>query len=230
MKLEGHYTVAAPQASVWSVLQDPALLARILPGCEKLELLGENKYGAAVKLQIGPLQGAFTGAITLSDIKEPDSYRMSFDGKGALGFVKGTGTVHLVPQGSSTRVEYAGDATIGGRIASVGQRLVESSARALIEQTFDTLTPIAQSITPAAPPASSSSVSGDSTTAPPPVTPMTAADVVIRRPSQVEFGMGVLKHMFEDAVPEPYRVPVLAGLGLLVLLMLSSLLSALFDN
>jgi len=120
MKLEGHYRVAASPTSVWTVLQDPTLLARVLPGCEKLELLGEHKYGAAVKIQVGPLQGTFTGIIVLSDIATPDSYRMSFDGKGALGFVKGQGTVHLSTEEGATLVKYAGDATIGGRIASVG--------------------------------------------------------------------------------------------------------------
>ncbi len=225
MKLEGQYQVAAPQTNVWTVLQDPTFLARILPGCEKLEQIGENKYTAAVKIQVGPMQGTFTGVITLSDIVVPSSYRMDFDGKGTLGFVKGQGTVNLTEQNSGTHVQYSGEATIGGRIAAVGQRLMESSARALIEQTFDLMTPIAQSLTPPA-------VSSDSGASPQRPSTSTinldAAPMAVRRPSQMEFGMGILKHMYEDTVPEPYRAPVLIVLGLAVLFVLNSLLNAIF--
>jgi hypothetical protein len=252
MKLDGKYTVAAPREHVWNILQDPSLLARVLPGCEKLEALGDDKYSAAVKIQVGPLQGSFAGTIALAEMVTPESYRMTFDGKGALGFVKGTGTVRLVEQGGggATDVHYAGDASIGGRIATVGQRLMETSARALIEQTFDALTPIAQAMAAQAVAAQSAQGSASSTPNSTPngtpngaapgmgvsglgggaATAFNAADIPVRRPSQVEFGLGVLRHMFEDTVPEQYRTPVLIALVLVVALVLISLFGSSSDS
>jgi uncharacterized protein len=234
MKLTGQYQVPAPQANVWAVLQDPALLARVLPGCEKLEQVEENKYSAVVKIQVGPLQGTFAGTITLSDIVAPTSYRMIFDGKGALGFVKGEGTVNLSDDAGATHVDYAGDATIGGKLAAVGQRLVEASARALISQTFDALTPIAQALTPAAPKtpdsAPGTNTSTSTSSSPPSTGTVTTANVAVRRPSQVEFGLGVLKHMYDDAVPEPYRAPGLILIGMVLAFIVISLLNAVSDR
>jgi carbon monoxide dehydrogenase subunit G len=231
MKLEGHYNVPAPQGSVWNVLQDPSLLARVLPGCEKLELVEDNKYSAVVKIQVGPLQGTFAGTITLNDIVTPTSYRMVFDGKGALGFVKGEGTVTLSEQMGGTHVEYAGDATIGGKLAAVGQRLVEASARALISQTFDALTPIAQALTPSTPPPpAASGTNTPPSPSPPSANAVTTANVVVRRPSQVEFGLGVLKHMYDDSVPEPYRAPGLILIGMVLAFILISLLNGISDR
>jgi carbon monoxide dehydrogenase subunit G len=226
MKLEGDYTVPAPRPQVWAVLQDPALLARVLPGCEKLEPLGNDQYKAGVKIQVGPLQGAFEGTIALTQIVTPESYRMSFDGKGALGFVKGIGSVQLTEQGASTLISYAGDATTGGKIATVGQRLMETSAKALIKQTFDAITPIAQAMIP--PPTPTTSTPPDSAVPATPVIPVVPADIPVQRPSQVAFGLGIMKHMFEDSVPESYRLPVLAGGGLLIVLFIVWLLDRIF--
>jgi hypothetical protein len=221
MKLEGKYRVPAPRPQVWTVLQDANLLARVLPGCEKLETVGENKYSAVVKIQVGPLQGTFSGTILLGDMVAPESYTMDFDGKGALGFVKGKGAVRLVEVEGATDVHYTGDASIGGRIASVGQRLMETSARALIEQTFDLLTPIAQSLVP--PPAA-----GDVASAP--VAPVVPPDLPIQRQSQIAFGLGVLRHMYEDAVPPTYRTPLLVGAGVVGLLIVWAVVSAIFGR
>jgi uncharacterized protein len=226
MKLEGDYTVPAPRPQVWAVLQDPALLARVLPGCEKLEPLGNDQYKAGVKIQVGPLQGNFEGTIALSEIVTPESYRMTFDGKGALGFVKGTGSVQLSEQGAGTLISYAGDAATGGKIATVGQRLMETSAKALIKQTFDAITPIAQAMIP--PPTSSASAATDSGVSSAPVIPVVPADIPVQRPSQVAFGLGIMKHMFEDSVPQPYRMPVLIGGGVLLLLVVLWLLNQIF--
>src|SRR5262245_37321960 len=139
MKLDGSYTFDAPRDVVWEALLDPEVLARVMPGCEKLEQVGENEYKGTLKIKVGPVQGAFEGLVTLSDINPPDSYHMSVDGKGGPGFMRGEGQVILEPQGDATIMHYTGEAQVGGRIASVGQRLLDSSAKALTRQSLDGL-------------------------------------------------------------------------------------------
>ena len=139
MKLEGTYTFDAPCEVVWQALLDPEVLGRVMPGGEALEKIGENEYKAVLKIRVGPVQGQFEGLVTLLDINPPESYRMQVSGKGAPGFMKGEGQVRLEDQGSSTLMHYSGEAQVGGRIASVGQRLLESSAKALTRQSLDGL-------------------------------------------------------------------------------------------
>ena len=140
MKIDGSYTFAAPRDVVWPMLLDPQVLANVMPGCEKLEEIGENQYKGVLKIKVGPVQGKFNGKVTLTDINEPDSYNMDVDGKGPAGFVKGTGGLVLSDgENGSTVMTYKGDAKVGGRIASVGQRLIDTSAKAIIRQSLDGL-------------------------------------------------------------------------------------------
>ena len=139
MKIAGDYTFEAPRDLVWEALNDPNVLAQIMPGCEKLVQLGENEYEGALNIKVGPVQGVFQGLIKLTDISAPESYKMQVDGKGAPGFVKGVGGVVLEDQGDATLMHYDGDAQVGGRIASVGQRLIDSSAKSIIKQSLEGL-------------------------------------------------------------------------------------------
>lgn len=139
MKIAGEYLFEGPQDVVWDTLMDPDVLASVLPGCEKLERVGEDEYEGALEIKIGPVQGAFKGKVKLSDIVKPDSYTMRVDGQGASGFVNATGHLELRPEDGQTHVDYEGDAQVGGRLAAVGQRLVESSAKAIIKQSLDGL-------------------------------------------------------------------------------------------
>ena len=139
MKIAGDYTFEAPRDLVWEALNDPNVLAQIMPGCEKLVQLGENEYEGALNIKVGPVQGVFQGLIKLTDISAPESYKMQVDGKGAPGFVKGVGGVVLEDQGDTTLMHYDGDAQVGGRIASVGQRLIDSSAKSIIKQSLEGL-------------------------------------------------------------------------------------------
>jgi hypothetical protein len=109
-----------------------------MPGCEKLELV-DGHYVGDIKVKVGPIQGNFTGKVDLKDKVEPESYTMVVDGRGAPGFVKATAHVKLAAEGDATRVHYDTDAQIGGKIASVGQRLLEASARAIVAQSLDGL-------------------------------------------------------------------------------------------
>jgi carbon monoxide dehydrogenase subunit G len=106
-----------------------------MPGCEKLELV-DGHYVGEIKVKVGPIQGNFTGKVDLKDKVEPESYTMIVDGRGAPGFVKATALVKLAAEGDATRVSYDCDAQIGGKIASVGQRLLEASARAIVAQSL----------------------------------------------------------------------------------------------
>ncbi len=139
MKIEGEYLLDVDRDQVWKGLLDPAVLAATMPGCERLELVGENQYEGTLNIKVGPVQGVFQGKIELSDIHAPNGYTMNIDGRGTPGFVKATAQVELAGEGQSTRIRYQGDAQVGGRIASVGQRLLDSSAKAIIKQSLEGL-------------------------------------------------------------------------------------------
>jgi len=138
MKLEGDYLFEAPVAEVWSALFDPQVLAAVLPGCEKLELV-DGKFVGELNMKVGPVQGKFSGKVELKDVDEPRTYTMVIDGRGAPGFVKATAKVALEAEGDHTRMRYDADAQVGGKVASVGQRLVEASARAISKQSLEGL-------------------------------------------------------------------------------------------
>lgn len=138
MKLEGDYLFEASVPEVWSALFDPVILAAVMPGCEKLDLV-DGQYVGEIKVKVGPIQGKFTGKVDLKDKDEPNSYTMVVDGRGAPGFVKANAAVKLAAEGTGTRVYYDTDAQIGGKIASVGQRLIEASARAIVAQSLEGL-------------------------------------------------------------------------------------------
>lgn len=119
---------------------DPAVLAGALPGGEQMEQTGENQYRAVMNVKVGPVQGRFEGKILLEDILTPESYLMKVDGQGAPGFLAGEGRLALEEaDGGGTTLRYAGDVTVGGRIAGVGQRLIESTAKSITRQGLQAL-------------------------------------------------------------------------------------------
>ncbi|MFO0749205.1 MAG: carbon monoxide dehydrogenase subunit G [Myxococcota bacterium] len=138
MKLAGEYVFEAGVQDVWDALLDPAVLAAVMPGCEKLELV-DGSYLGEIKVKVGPISGKFSGKVDLLEKVPPTSYRMLVDGRGAQGFVKANATVELVAEGSATRIRYDADAQVGGKIASVGQRLVETAARAIVKESLENL-------------------------------------------------------------------------------------------
>lgn len=209
MKIEGTHTFAAPRDTVWPILLDPEVLANVLPGCEKLEQIGENKYSGVMKIRIGPVQGKFNGVVTLSEINAPAGYRIEVNGRGAPGFVKGDGSLRLAADDGSTSMEYEGTAEIGGRIASVGQRLLDTSARAIIRQSLEGLDQQIQAIT---------QPDAGEGTATRPVAP-------VQPPSQAQFAAGVFKNMLEEMLPPEQQaallskaLPILAALLLVLMI------------
>lgn len=216
MELEGTYTFKAPRDVVWAALMDPEVLARVMPGCEKLEQIGENEYEGAIKIRVGPVQGKFNGKVLLADINAPDSYTMTVDGKGAPGFMKGEGHVQLEAQDNSTVMHYSGKAQVGGKIASVGQRLLDSSAKALTKQSLDGLNSQIEARVQA-----SATPTGDESDTSEEVKPELPPPV--EAPSQTQFAMGVAKNMLDDVLPAN-RTPLYIGLGLVALVIIIILL------
>jgi carbon monoxide dehydrogenase subunit G len=134
MKLAGSYAFDAPRSVVWAALFDPEVLAKTLPGCEKLEREGDTFKGD-INVKMGPVQGKFQGKVDISDVKELEGYTMVVDGRGPAGFVK----ANVVADGDATRLDYDSDIQVGGKIASVGQRLLDASSRAIVKQSLEGL-------------------------------------------------------------------------------------------
>src|SRR5436853_6189796 len=139
VKITGSYTIDAPQDQVWAALNDIGVLARIVPGCERLEQIGENEYEGTVKIGIQTIKGGYHGRIRIEDVQPPQHYRLVARGRSATGIVDGAGTVDLAEQEGKTALTYAGDAQIGGMLASVGQRLIEGASKQLINQSLKAL-------------------------------------------------------------------------------------------
>ncbi|HZS05573.1 MAG TPA: carbon monoxide dehydrogenase subunit G [Blastocatellia bacterium] len=139
MKIEGHHTIKAPRELAWNLMIDPEVLGRCVPGVQSLEATGDGTYKMVLKTGIGSIKGLFNGTIRLEEMREPEHYKMTVDGRGAPGFVKGAGTLDLAEQGAETVVTYAGDVSVGGTIAGVGQRMILSSAKMMTAQFFAAL-------------------------------------------------------------------------------------------
>jgi len=138
--LTGTYIFDAPRQAVWDALMDPQVIAAILPGCEKMEETGPNNYRAHIKIKVGPVQGNFEATVALSNIQPPHDYHLSVSGKGTPGFVTGEGDLTLEEQDAGkTLLTYKGKATVGGKLAGVGQRLLDSSAKFIVNQGLNAL-------------------------------------------------------------------------------------------
>ena len=140
MKLKGEYIFNGPREKVWELVRDPEVLATALPGTQSLNQVSENEYEGKMHVRVGPVAGVFSGRVVASDEVPPESYTLSVEGKGAPGFAKGTGHVQLMDQGDGTTLmKYEGEMQIGGRIASVGQRLMDSASKSMIRQGLEAL-------------------------------------------------------------------------------------------
>jgi carbon monoxide dehydrogenase subunit G len=137
VKLAGTASLPAPPSEVWSLLTDPARLSRLLPGCERLEPDGPDRFKAAVKFGIAAISGKYAGTVEFAEKKPPHSLVLKMDGKGLPGFVKGEGRIELTASGSGTELAYTGEAQVGGLIASVGQRMLDAAARKIVQQFFE---------------------------------------------------------------------------------------------
>ena len=140
MKLEGSYDVKAPRSKVWAAFLDPEVLRQAIPGCEKLELIGNDEYKATMKIGVGAVKGTFEGKVRLSDKKAPDSYRLAAEGSGGPGFVRADTLITLSDAEGGTRVSYSADVQVGGLIAGVGQRMLGGVSKMMADQFFNRMT------------------------------------------------------------------------------------------
>lgn len=214
VKLAGTHSFDAPKSEVWEALLDPDVLSRILPGCKQLDKTADNEFSGEISIRVGPVQGTFNGKVTLDDIDPPNGYRMEIAGQGRPGYVKGVGTLRLEGDGPTT-LHYDGDAQLSGRIASVGQRLVDSTARSLTRQGLQSLESIiaarlqpAQPETAAAPSngteaaSESGAAAGAPGQAPPESSAGAAAQPEPATPSTMEVGINVARDVVSDLAKE----------------------------
>ncbi len=148
MKISGSYTLLVARERTYELLQDPDILARCMPGTDHLARIGPDEYEMKMKMVISAVQGLFAGKIRVADQKPPEQFRLLVEGSGKVGFVKGDGVLTLVISDASapdpsTDVHYEGDVQVGGVIAGVGQRLLDTTAKLVIRKFFEKLTELA---------------------------------------------------------------------------------------
>ena len=139
MHLEGTYTFNAEREVVWDMLQDPNVIGSIMPGSQGMEKIGDNQYQSVLEVKVGPVTGRFESNIELADIHAPESYKLLMNGKGPAGHVTGEGLIRLEYTDGVTTMHYSGDAKVGGRIAAVGQRLLDVAAKSIAKQSLNSL-------------------------------------------------------------------------------------------
>ncbi len=146
MKMNDEIQIAAPRDEVFAALNDPEILRQAIPGCKNLEQISKTDLTATVQARVGPVRATFQGAVTLSDIKAPESYTISGEGKGgAAGFAKGSARITLKEEGAKTILKYEVDAEVGGKLAQVGSRLIEGSSKKLANEFFETFSDLVSS-------------------------------------------------------------------------------------
>jgi uncharacterized protein len=139
LKVAGSYTLPVARERAYELLQDPEILARCMPGTERLARTGPDEYEMKMKMVISAVQGLFAGKIRIADQKPPEQFRLIVEGSGKVGFMRGDGLLTLVPANSGTEVHYEGEVHVGGVIAGVGQRLLDTTAKIVIRKFFEKL-------------------------------------------------------------------------------------------
>jgi uncharacterized protein len=137
MELTGEHLIPVPQQQVWEALNDPEVLKACIQGCESIERVSDTEFKVALTAAVGPVKAKFNGKLLLSDLNPPTSYALTFEGSGgAAGFGKGGATVVLAPEGAGTKLVYSAKATVGGKLAQVGSRLIDGVAAKMASDFF----------------------------------------------------------------------------------------------
>jgi uncharacterized protein len=216
MDMTGERRIPAPRQTVWEALNNPDVLKASIPGCESLEKLDDDQMKATAAVKVGPISARFSGKVQLSDIDPPNGYRISGEGQGGVaGFAKGGANVTLADDGADTLLSYQVNAQVGGKLAQLGGRLIDATAKQMADAFFDRFSKQVQAMSPAAEPAV------------PPVGAETAAAPV---PQAVPPEPAPAAISFWSLIPrEPFGLPIAAWIGgavfvVMVLLMLGSML------
>jgi uncharacterized protein len=137
MEMSGEERIPASQADTWAALNDPEMLKACVPGCDSIERVGDEEFQVLMVARIGPVSAKFKGKLTLSDLNPPNSYALAFEGQGgAACFGKGSASVQLSPEGEGTLLRYQVKASVGGKLAQIGSRLVDAAARKISQDFF----------------------------------------------------------------------------------------------
>jgi uncharacterized protein len=137
MDMTGEYRIPAPREAVWKALNDPDVLKQCIPGCEEIEKKSDTEFAAKVTAKVGPVKAKFGGNVQLTDLDPPNGYTISGEGTGgAAGFAKGGAKVALIDDGSDTVLSYTVNATVGGKLAQIGSRLIDSTAKKMAGEFF----------------------------------------------------------------------------------------------
>jgi carbon monoxide dehydrogenase subunit G len=199
VKLEGEYLFEGPREKVWEIVRDPEVLATALPGTQSLELVGENEYAGKMHVRIGPVAGDFAGKIVVSDEVPPESCTLTVEGRGAPGFANGTGHVQLVAlEEEKTLLKYEGEMQVGGRLASVGQRLIDTASRSMIGQGLESLNNSLKA-----------GVRGEEE----------GVEVAYTPPSEAEFAAAVARDMAREMLPQARNVAIALAIAAAALLL-----------
>lgn len=174
MEMTGEQLIPVAQDEVWRGLNDPEVLKACIAGCETIEKVSDSEYKVAMMAAVGPVKARFAGKMTLSDLNPPNSYSIAFEGSGgAAGFAKGGAQVSLAPEGTGTKLSYSAKATVGGKLAQIGSRLIDGVARKIADDFFVKFNQILVAQSPAA--ATAATVGGSAAVSAPAKTPDTAA-------------------------------------------------------
>lgn len=201
MEMSGEYRIPAPRETVWAALNDPEVLKACIPGCESLEKTSDTEMTAAVTTKVGPVKAKFTGAVTLSNIRPPEGYTISGEGKGGVaGFAKGGADVALEADGDGTILRYTAKAQVGGKLAQLGARLIDSTAKKMADEFFGAF--------------SARLGGGAEAAAPAPVAPAAAGEVTAEE-TFVERAEHAVAEVAHEAEQAEERLEVAAGKGVL---------------
>jgi carbon monoxide dehydrogenase subunit G len=209
MDMTGERRIPAPRQTVWEALNNPEVLKVSIPGCESLEKLEGDQMKATASIKVGPISARFNGKVQLTDIDPPNGYRISGEGQGGVaGFAKGGANVTLTDDGADTLLSYQVNAQVGGKLAQLGGRLIDATAKQMADAFFDRFSAQVQAMSPVA--------VAETVAAP-------VAPVVVAMPPPSSVSVWAL-------IPnEPFGLPIAAWLGggvyvIMVLLMLGSML------
>ena len=151
MDMQGTRQLGVKQQQAWDALNDPEVLKKCIPGCDKFENTGENQYAVGMAVKVGPVSAKFTGKVTLAEIQPPTSYKLAFEGQGGVaGFGKGSSSVSLTPNAEGCELAYKVQAQVGGKLAQLGQRLIDGAAKSMADDFFKRFDEEMQARNPAA--------------------------------------------------------------------------------